>query len=79
MRANLPALLGLADGRLAALGLVDPLRLRAAIRNAAVGLPTAFGQLEPVLAAESWLRAVASAPAYAWAGSATALAPQGRS
>ncbi len=66
MRANLPALLSLADGHLAALGLVNPPRLRAAVRNAAAGLPTSFGLLEPTLAAETWLRAIAQAPQHAW-------------
>jgi asparagine synthase (glutamine-hydrolysing) len=79
MRANLPALLGLADGHLAALGLIDPGQLRTAIRNAAAGLPTPFGLLEPVLAAESWLRAVATAPAEAWTSGGTALVTQEQS
>lgn len=79
MRANLPALLDFADGHLAALGLIDPRQLRTAIRNAAAGLPTPFGLLEPVLAAESWLRAVATAPAEAWTSGGTALVSQGQS
>jgi asparagine synthase (glutamine-hydrolysing) len=66
LRASLPAVLGLADGHLAALGLIDPHLLRMAIRNAATGLPAVFGLLEPVLAAETWLRALATAPAPAW-------------
>ncbi len=74
LRANLPALLGLADGHLAALRLVDPQQLRTAILNAAAGLPTVFGLLEPVLAAETWLRSLATAPAPAWR-SGTPLIP----
>lgn len=66
MRANLTALLGLADGHLAALGLIDPARLRTAIRHAAAGLPAEFGLFEPGLAAETWLRADAAAPRSAW-------------
>ena len=63
---DLPAVLGLADGHLAALRLVDPQQLRTAILNAAAGLPTVFGLLEPVLAAETWLRSLATAPAPTW-------------
>jgi asparagine synthase (glutamine-hydrolysing) len=69
LRANLPAMLGLADGRLAALGLIDPGQLRTAIRSAAAGLPAVFGLLEPALAAETWLRSLEAAPAPAWASS----------
>ena len=71
LRANLPAVLGLADGHLAALGLIDPRQLRTAIRHAAAGLPAVFGLLEPVLAAETWLRSLATAPAPAWATGST--------
>ena len=79
MRANLHTLLGLADGHLAALGLIDTGQLRTAIRNAAAGLPTPFGLLEPVLAAETWLRAVATAPAKAWISGGSVPVPQGQS
>ena len=66
LRANLTALLDLADGHLAALGLIDPRPLRIALRSAAAGLPAPFGLLEPALAAESWLRAISGAPPPAW-------------
>lgn len=68
LRANLTALHELADGRLADLGLVDPNALRRSLDHAAAGMPVAFSEFEPVLAAEVWLRAV----------KATAEAPQRR-
>jgi asparagine synthase (glutamine-hydrolysing) len=74
MRANLAAVLGLADGHLAALGLIDPYRFRAAVRNAAAGLPAPFGLLEPALAAEAWLQVITSAPRPAWSRSEPAAA-----
>jgi asparagine synthase (glutamine-hydrolysing) len=70
--------LGLAYGHLAALRLIDPQQLRTAIRNAAAGLPAVFGLLEPVLAAETWLRSLATAPAPAWTTGST-LASQEQS
>lgn len=73
MRANLTALLSLADGCLAGLGLIDPSRLRVTIRHAASGLPAPFGLFEPALAAETWLRAIAAAPRPAWTRSTTPL------
>jgi len=77
LRANLAALLGLADGHLAALGLIDPGQLRIALRSAAAGLPAPFGLLEPTLAAESWLRAISAAPPPAWErAEATAADPE---
>ena len=66
MRANLPALHALADGRLAALGLIDPAALRRALTMTAAGLPVAFSTVEPAIAAEVWLRALADAPCIAW-------------
>jgi len=71
LRANLPAVLSLADGHLAALRLIDPHQLSMAIRNAAAGQPTVFGLLEPVLAAETWLRSLAAAQAPAWTTGST--------
>jgi asparagine synthase (glutamine-hydrolysing) len=80
LRANLPAVLGFADGHLAGLGLIDPRQVRAAVLRAAAGLPAAFGLLEPVLAAESWLRALSAASAAAWTSSANPImVPQERS
>ncbi len=79
LRASLPAVLGLADGHLAALGLVDPRQVRKAILHAAAGLPAAFGLLEPVLAAEAWLRAIAAAPPATWTvGTTKTPVPQER-
>lgn len=78
LRASFPAVLDLADGHLAAFGLIDPRRLRMAISNAAAGLPTVFGLLEPVLAAEAWLRALTAAPPTPWADG-TPLASQEQS
>ncbi|MFB8038409.1 albusnodin/ikarugamycin family macrolactam cyclase [Streptomyces sp. NPDC056004] len=63
LRANLPELQHLADGRLAALGLVDPPQLRAHLAQAAAGIPMSLAPLEQALAAEAWLRALDHAPA----------------
>ncbi|MGH3851962.1 MAG: asparagine synthase-related protein [Pseudonocardiaceae bacterium] len=65
LRANAAVLRELADGRLAARGLVDPDRLRRLLDHAAAGLPVTFSDFEPVLAAEIWLHAVDTAPAAA--------------
>ncbi|MBC3189463.1 asparagine synthase [Pseudonocardia sp. C8] len=69
LRAHLEALTGLVDGALAARGLIDPARYRALLTRAAAGAPgIGFHQLNPVLAAEVWLRAIDQAPAAArWA------------
>ncbi|WND40758.1 albusnodin/ikarugamycin family macrolactam cyclase (plasmid) [Streptomyces sp. BB1-1-1] len=56
LRANLPELQHLADGRLAALGLIDPAGLRAHLAQAAAGIPMSLAPLEQALAAEAWLR-----------------------
>jgi asparagine synthase (glutamine-hydrolysing) len=66
LRAHLPAVLDLADGRLAELGLVDPRRLRSVLRHAAAGLPTPFGILEPVIACEAWLRSLSRRRPAPW-------------
>jgi asparagine synthase (glutamine-hydrolysing) len=66
MRASLPALHDLADGTLAKMGLVDPRTLRQTLTAAAAGLPVAFATVEPVIAAEVWLRALHSAPGVSW-------------
>lgn len=58
LRAALPALLDLADGRLAAAGLVDPDALRAALKLAAAGIPFWADRIEPVCAAEAWLASI---------------------
>ncbi|MFJ3182470.1 albusnodin/ikarugamycin family macrolactam cyclase [Streptomyces sp. NPDC086796] len=56
LRANLLELQNLADGRLAALGLIDPAGLRAHLALAAAGIPMSLAPLEQALAAEAWLR-----------------------
>jgi asparagine synthase (glutamine-hydrolysing) len=66
MRANLPTLLDLADGRLAEMGLVDPTELRTTLKTISVGVPLAFSAVEPAIAAEAWLRAVDAAPTVRW-------------
>jgi asparagine synthase (glutamine-hydrolysing) len=65
-RANLSTLHGLADGRLAELGLVDPAALRRTLTAVSAGVPVAFSAVEPAIAAEVWLRATDAAPAEAW-------------
>jgi asparagine synthase (glutamine-hydrolysing) len=57
VRANLPDLLRLADGWMAAYGLLDPAAFRRAIRRAGAGLPMPLAALEQALAAEAWLTA----------------------
>ena len=66
MRTNLSVLHGLADGRLAVLGLVNPDALRRALTAVSAGVPVAFSAVEPAIAAEVWLRAIDAAPAVAW-------------
>ncbi|WP_418154782.1 albusnodin/ikarugamycin family macrolactam cyclase [Actinoalloteichus caeruleus] len=66
MRANLNELHALVDGRLAALGLVNPAEFRRTLTMTAAGLPVAFSTVEPAVAAEVWLRALADAPNVAW-------------
>ena len=67
LRANISVLHDLADGHLAALDLVDPLRLRQLLDHIHAGLPMTSSDYEPVLAAEVWLRSIATAePAAQW-------------
>lgn len=66
MRANLPALRELADGHLAALGLIDPDGFRRTLTMTAAGLPVPFSSVEPAVTAEAWLRAIDAAPPVAW-------------
>ncbi|MGH3904349.1 MAG: albusnodin/ikarugamycin family macrolactam cyclase [Pseudonocardiaceae bacterium] len=66
IRANLRRVLDLADGRLAAAGLVDPAPLRATVHAAALGADTVWSALLPTLAAEMWLDAIEQAPATEW-------------
>lgn len=65
VRAHQDHVLALADGYLAAAGLVDPETLTTTITAAAAGLP-AHGDLDPTLIAEAWLRAVHETPRQAW-------------
>ncbi|GAA1860325.1 albusnodin/ikarugamycin family macrolactam cyclase [Myceligenerans crystallogenes] len=58
IRAHLPTLLDITDGHLAGLGLVDPQRLRAVVRSAAVGTPSVLNALDTTIALEAWLRSV---------------------
>ncbi|MFD7593682.1 albusnodin/ikarugamycin family macrolactam cyclase [Kitasatospora sp. NPDC059812] len=57
-RENLDALLGLADGFLSALGLVEPRALRRVLKQAAMGMPVPMGILDRTLAVEAWLLAL---------------------
>jgi asparagine synthase (glutamine-hydrolysing) len=57
LRANQAAVLELADGHLADLGLVRPAVLRSLLRRAVLGVEIAWGLLEPLFGAELWLRA----------------------
>ncbi|MFB9923917.1 albusnodin/ikarugamycin family macrolactam cyclase [Amycolatopsis halotolerans] len=66
MRANLPALHDLADGHLAALGLIKPDALRRSLTLTAAGLPVPGSTVEPAIAAEVWLRALDREPRVAW-------------
>ncbi|MEI5099338.1 albusnodin/ikarugamycin family macrolactam cyclase [Streptomyces sp. PmtG] len=75
LRRNRARVLGLADGRLAALGLIDPVPLRAAIHAAALGAETVWPPLLSALAAEVWLEAVERGPWPEW--TQTAPTPAG--
>ncbi|MFD7645940.1 albusnodin/ikarugamycin family macrolactam cyclase [Kitasatospora sp. NPDC059795] len=66
LRTNLAALSALADGYLAALGLLHPGRLRQHLARAAAGLPMPLATLEQALTAEAWLTAHQRHPAPAW-------------
>ncbi|MFT2017374.1 albusnodin/ikarugamycin family macrolactam cyclase [Streptomyces sp. 796.1] len=66
IRRNLRRVLGLADGRLAALGIVDPVPLRATVHAAALGAETIWPPLLSVLAAEAWLEAIEHTPGVEW-------------
>lgn len=66
VRANLPTLLVLANGHLAAAGLVDPAALRHTLTLAAAGVPDTFAIVQTVIATEVWLRALDTATPVAW-------------
>ncbi|MFF7588582.1 albusnodin/ikarugamycin family macrolactam cyclase [Kitasatospora purpeofusca] len=65
-RENLDALLGLADGFLSALGLVEPRALRRSLKQAAMGMPVPLGTLDRMLAVEAWLIALDREPEPKW-------------
>jgi asparagine synthase (glutamine-hydrolysing) len=74
LRANLPTLLDLADGRLAALGLIHPEALRSSLRAAAAGATgstVCLPQMDAALSVESWLRSHERADTVRWAPFAT--------
>jgi asparagine synthase (glutamine-hydrolysing) len=66
LRANLAELSELADGRVAALGLLHPGRFRGHLARAAAGLPMPLATLEQAVAVEAWLTAHHRDPAPAW-------------
>jgi asparagine synthase (glutamine-hydrolysing) len=66
IRANLPTLIIMANGHLAAAGLVDPAGVRQTLTQAAAGVPAVFTTIEPVIAAEVWLRTLDAAQPVAW-------------
>ncbi|RLL70212.1 asparagine synthetase B family protein [Streptomyces sp. Z26] len=66
MRANLPALMALADGHLSGLGLLEPARFRSHLRQAALGIPMPLATVEQALSAEAWLHAHHATPGPAW-------------
>ncbi|HEY9476749.1 MAG TPA: asparagine synthase-related protein, partial [Mycobacteriales bacterium] len=66
LRANLRQVLQLADGHLAAAGLIDPGQLRTLLTRAAAGLPVSAAAVEPVVATEVWLRSLTIAPDIRW-------------
>lgn len=69
LRVNLSTLLELADGRLAALGLIHPEALRSSLRAAAAGATgstVCLPQLDAALSVESWLRAHERAEPVRW-------------
>ncbi|WP_272923808.1 albusnodin/ikarugamycin family macrolactam cyclase [Streptomyces sp. SID3343] len=65
MRTNMDTVLLLADGHLAALGLLDIDAFHVTARRTAAGIGPG-DDVEPVLATEMWLRAHHETPAYKW-------------
>jgi asparagine synthase (glutamine-hydrolysing) len=66
LRTHLNELTDMADGHLAALGLVDPADLVSAMRRAAAGVAGGLWLLDAAIVCETWLRAHRSAPLPAW-------------
>lgn len=66
LRENRDTVLSMADGELAALGLVDPARFAGALQLAAAGVPGLLDGLRPAVAAEVWLRTISAAQEVRW-------------
>ncbi|GAB3159991.1 lasso peptide isopeptide bond-forming cyclase [Myceligenerans halotolerans] len=66
LRANLPSLTDLADGHLAAAGLIDVAALSGALKRGAVGITGGLWPLDTTLAIEAWLRTHHAAPLTTW-------------
>mgnify|MGYP000727458314 CR=1 FL=1 len=77
IRANLPALLVMVNGHLAAAGLVDPAAVRNALMLAAAGVPDTFIPAQSVIATEAWLRALDAAAPVPWEPAARQLGHRG--
>jgi asparagine synthase (glutamine-hydrolysing) len=66
MRAAMPVLHKLADGHLAAHGLIDVAQVRGAFTAAAAGTQVSLSTTEPVVAIETWLRVLEATPSVRW-------------
>jgi asparagine synthase (glutamine-hydrolysing) len=66
MRVHSANLSALADGHLAVMGLIDPAQFRQTLALAAAGLAGPFSSIEPVVAAEVWLRSLHAGRAVKW-------------
>lgn len=66
LRANLPDLLALADGYLAALGVLKPRSFQQHLHQAAAGVPLPLATIEQALSAEAWLHAHHANPGPKW-------------
>ena len=71
LRANLNHLRELTDGHLAALDLIHPGKLRDSLTRAAAGLAGGFALIDPAVTAETWLRALDTAPPVPWTTTAS--------
>ncbi|MGH3568554.1 MAG: albusnodin/ikarugamycin family macrolactam cyclase [Pseudonocardia sp.] len=71
LRVNLDHLRELADGHLAALGLIYPDKLRAGLTRAAGGLSGGFASIDAAVTAETWLRALGAAAPVPWTTTAS--------
>ncbi|MGW0712340.1 albusnodin/ikarugamycin family macrolactam cyclase [Streptomyces sp. NPDC002643] len=72
LRINLRRVLGLADGRLAAMGIIDPAPLRATLHAAALGAQTVWPPVLCALATEMWLEAIDNMAVTEWSTPASA-------